>query len=132
VPRYQRRTRELDEAILGAYPAGANTRRIRKALAPLRGEEHPSKSAVSRIAARLKAQFTQWRERDLSDERPAILFLDSMHLKVRMAPVGLPRLCGSPHSRGNLNPPPITPHPLRVVRPRDGGIMPTTPTSIDE
>ncbi len=48
VPRYQRRTREVNEAILGAYLAGANTRRIRRALAPLLGEEHLSKSAVSR------------------------------------------------------------------------------------
>ena len=65
MPRYQRRTREVNEAILGAYLAGANTRRIRRALEPLLGSEHLSKSAVSRVAARLKAQFAQWRERDL-------------------------------------------------------------------
>ena len=35
LPRYQRRTNEVDEAILGAYLAGTNTRRIAKALAPL-------------------------------------------------------------------------------------------------
>jgi putative transposase len=85
VPRYQRRTHEVNEAILGAYLAGANTRRIRKALEPLLGSEHLSKSAVSRVAARLKAEFAQWRERDLAGERYAILFLDGMHLKVRMA-----------------------------------------------
>jgi transposase-like protein len=85
VPRYARRTRQVDEAILGAYLAGANTRRIRKALEPLLGTEHLSKSAVSRVAARLKAQFAQWSERDLSQERYGILFLDGFHLKVRMA-----------------------------------------------
>ena len=85
VPRYARRTRQVDEAILGAYLAGANTRRIRKALEPLLGSEHLSKSAVSRVAARLKAQFAQWSERDLWEERYAILFLDGFHLKVRMA-----------------------------------------------
>ncbi len=85
VPRYARRTRRVDEAILGAYLAGANTRRIRKALEPLLGTEHLSKSAVSRVAARLKVQFAQWSERDLSEERYAILFLDGFHLKVRMA-----------------------------------------------
>ncbi len=37
VPRYARRTRKVDEAILGAYLAGSNTRRIRKALEPLLG-----------------------------------------------------------------------------------------------
>lgn len=85
VPRYARRTRQVDEAILGAYLAGANTRRIRKALEPLLGSEHLSKSAVSRVAARLKAQFGQWSGRDLSGEPYAILFLDGFHLKVRMA-----------------------------------------------
>jgi transposase-like protein len=85
LPRYARRTREVDEAILGAYLAGANTRRIRKALAPLLGEEHLSKSAVSRVAHRLKELFRRWSERDVSEERYAIVFLDGFHLKVRMA-----------------------------------------------
>jgi len=85
LPRYQRRTREVDEAILGAYLAGANTRRIRKALAPLLGDEHLSKSAVSRVVSRLKEQFAAWRSRDLSEECYPIVFLDGMHLKVRMA-----------------------------------------------
>jgi transposase-like protein len=85
LPRYARRTREVDQAILGAYLAGANTRRIRKALMPLLGEEHLSKSAVSRVASRLKELFGRWCERDLSQERYAILFLDGFHLKVRMA-----------------------------------------------
>jgi transposase-like protein len=85
LPRYARRTREVDEAILSAYLAGANTRRIRKALAPLLGEEHLSKSAVSRVASRLKELFRRWSDRDLSREPYAILFLDAIHLKVRMA-----------------------------------------------
>src|SRR5207253_1924832 len=35
MPRYQRRTHRIDEAILGVYLSGSNTRRIRGALAPL-------------------------------------------------------------------------------------------------
>ncbi len=85
VPRYARRSREVDEAILGAYLAGANSRRIRKALAPLLGQEHLSKSAVSRVVARLKEHFARWSERDLSAERYAIVYLDGFHLKVRLA-----------------------------------------------
>ena len=85
LPRYARRTREVDEAILGAYLAGANSRRIRKALKPLLGEEHLSKSAVSRVVGRLKERFAEWRGRDLSQEAYAIVFLDAFHLKVRLA-----------------------------------------------
>lgn len=85
LPRYQRRTREVDEAILGTYLSGANSRRIRKALKPLLGDEHLSKSAVSRVVSRLKERFEEWQSRDLSDENYAIVFLDGFHLKVRMA-----------------------------------------------
>ena len=85
VPRYARRAREVDEAILGAYLSGANSRRIRKALAPLLGEEHLSKSAVSRVVSRLKEHFSRWCARDLSNERCVMLFLDGFHLKVRLA-----------------------------------------------
>jgi transposase-like protein len=85
LPRYQRRSREVNDAILGAYLAGANTRRIRKALQPLLGEENLSKSAISRVVGRLKALFEQWRHRDLSDDRYAVIFLDGFHLKVRLA-----------------------------------------------
>ena len=35
VPRYQRRSERVDEAILGVYLSGTNTRRIKGALAPL-------------------------------------------------------------------------------------------------
>ena len=85
LPRYARRTREIDEAILGCYLGGVNSRRIRTALKPLLGERHLSKSAVSRIVARLKALFTSWHDRDLSSERYPIVFLDGFHLKVRVA-----------------------------------------------
>jgi putative transposase len=85
LPRYARRTREIDEAILGCYLGGVNSRRIRTALKPLLGERHLSKSAVSRIVARLKALFATWQDRDLSTERYAVIFLDGFHLKVRLA-----------------------------------------------
>ena len=85
LPRYQRRTREVDEAILATYLSGANSRRIRKALKPLLGDEHLSKSAVSRVVGRLKERFEEWQSRDLSEETYAIVFLDGFHLKVRMA-----------------------------------------------
>jgi len=84
LPRYARRTREIDEAILACYLGGVNSRRIRTALKPLLGERHLSKSAVSRIVARLKALLATWQDRDLSTERYAVIFLDGFHLKVRM------------------------------------------------
>jgi len=83
--RYARRTAEVDEAILACYLSGANSRRIRKALAPLLGDEHLSKSSVSRVVARLKELFATWSSRELAGEPCGVLFLDGFHLKVRMA-----------------------------------------------
>ena len=85
LPRYARRTREVDEAVLGCYLAGANSRRIRLALKPLLGEQHLSKSAVSRVVARLKVLFATWQDRDLHHERYALIFLDGFHVRVRLA-----------------------------------------------
>ena len=85
LPRYSRRTRKVDEALLGIYLAGANSRRIRKAIAPLLGDANLSKSSISRVVSRLKALFADWNSRDLSEEPYKILFLDGFHIKVRMA-----------------------------------------------
>jgi transposase-like protein len=51
VPRYQRRSERVDEAILGVYLSGTNTRRIKGALAPLLRGGPLSKDAVSRLVA---------------------------------------------------------------------------------
>ena len=52
---------------------------------PEHGEEHLSKSAVSRVVSRLKERFEEWQNRALSEEVYAIVYLDGFHLKVRMA-----------------------------------------------
>jgi len=85
LPRYARRTQAVDDAVLGVYLAGGNSRRIRKALEPLLGSKHLSKSAVSRVVSRLKDLFATWSERDLSEESFPILYLDGIQLKVRLA-----------------------------------------------
>lgn len=54
VPRYRRSTAAVDQAVLGVYLSGGNTRRIRGALAPLLSEAPLSKSSVSRLVARLE------------------------------------------------------------------------------
>jgi transposase-like protein len=60
IPRYQRRTERVDEAILGVYLSGTNTRRLRGALAPLLRGTPWSKDAVLRLVGRLKEDFAAW------------------------------------------------------------------------
>jgi putative transposase len=84
VRRYQRRTVRVDEAILGVYLAGTNTRRIKGALAPLLRGGPLSKDAVSRLVGRLREDFETWRSRDLADEDIRYVFLDGWFPKVRI------------------------------------------------
>lgn len=85
IDRYQRRTRKVEEAILGCYLGGVNTRRVRRSLMAVFGHTALSKSAISRVVSRLKERFETWRCRDLSGERMLILYLDAMNLPVRLA-----------------------------------------------
>lgn len=84
LPRYQRRTQRIDEAILGVYLSGSNTRRIRGALAPLLNGGPLSKDVVSRLVSRLKEDFTAWRQRDLRSEDIHYIYLDGWYPKVRI------------------------------------------------
>src|SRR5262249_5857937 len=84
VARYQRRTHRVDEAILGVYLAGTNTRRIRGALAPLLRKGPLSKDAVSRLVGRLREDFETWRHRELAEEDIRYLFLDGWVPKGRI------------------------------------------------
>jgi putative transposase len=84
IARYQRRTRRVDEAILGVYLAGTNTRRITGALAPLLRGGPLSKDAVSRLVGRLREDFDTWRSRDLAEEDIRYVFLDGWFPKVRI------------------------------------------------
>jgi transposase-like protein len=84
VRRYERRTARVDEALLGVYLSGTNTRRLRGALAPLLRGGPLSKDAVSRLVGRLRDDFETWRSRDLADEDIRYLFLDGWFPKVRI------------------------------------------------
>jgi transposase-like protein len=85
LPRYERRARAVDAALVGAYLTGANQRRIKGALAPLLRGAPLSKSAISRLVGRITSLFAQWRTRSLADERIAYLYLDALVLRVRLA-----------------------------------------------
>jgi transposase-like protein len=84
IPRYQRRTERVDEAILGVYLSGTHTRRLRGALAPLLRGAPLSKDAVSRLMGRLREDFAAWAQRDLGELRILYLFLDGWYPRVRI------------------------------------------------
>src|SRR5215203_7145822 len=83
LPRYARRTRQLEALIAGAYLAGTNTRRVQRALAALfRGAV--GKDVVSRAWRKVKVDWEAWGRRDLASEDVVRLILDGTVVRVRL------------------------------------------------
>ena len=83
IPAYQRRTKQADALIAGAYFAGTNTRRVRRALAALFGGA-VGKDTVSRVWRKVKGDWDLWNARSLTDEPIIRLILDGTVVRVRL------------------------------------------------
>ena len=64
---YQRRTKQADSLIVGAYLSGTNTRRVRRALTAVFGGA-VSKDTVSRVWRKVKGDWDAWNGRSLAAE----------------------------------------------------------------
>src|SRR3954468_2770246 len=83
LPRYARMTRQVEALIAGAYLAGTNTRRVKRALAALfRGAV--GKDVVSRTWHKVKTDWEAWNRRDLAGEEVVRLLLDGTVVRVRL------------------------------------------------
>jgi putative transposase len=80
---YQRRTKQADSLIAGAYLAGTNTRRVRRALSAVFGGAI-SKDTVSRVWRKVKADWDAWSSRSLAGEPIIRLILDGTVVRVRL------------------------------------------------
>jgi transposase-like protein len=72
---YQRRTLAADALIASCYLAGANTRRVKRALATVFAGA-VSKDTVSRVWRKVKSDWDAWNARSLADEPIVRLILD--------------------------------------------------------
>jgi transposase-like protein len=81
--RYQRLTKRAEALIAGAYLAGTNTRRVRRALAAL-FEGAIGKDVVSRAWRKVKTDWEAWNARDLGGEDVVRLILDGTVVRARV------------------------------------------------
>src|SRR5436190_8887227 len=79
---YQRRTKQADALIAGAYLGGTNTRRVRRALSAVFGGA-VSKDTVSRVWRKVKGDWDAWNARSLGGEPIVRLILDGTVVRVR-------------------------------------------------
>ncbi len=83
LPRYARMTRQVEALIAGAYLAGTNTRRVKRALAALFGGA-VGKDVVSRTWRKVKTDWDAWNGCDLAGEDVVRLILDGTVVRVRL------------------------------------------------
>ena len=83
LPRYARMTRQVEALIAGAYLAGTNTRRVKRALAALFGGA-VGKGVVSRTWRKVRTDWDAWTRRDLAGEDIVRLILDGTVVRVRL------------------------------------------------
>lgn len=92
IRKYERRAKQVDDAIVAIYLSGCNTRRIKNALKPLLKGVPLSKSAVSRLIATLRQGFEEWMNKSLADKKIVYVYADGFRVKVRSAG----RVCSMP------------------------------------
>ena len=80
---YQRRTKAADALIAGAYLAGTNTRRVRRALHSVFAGA-VGKDVVSRTWRKVKSDWEAWNARSLKDDKIVRLILDGTVVRVRL------------------------------------------------
>lgn len=83
LPAYKRLTQRAETLIAGAYLAGTNTRRVRRALATLFGGA-VGKDTVSRAWHKVQADWEAWQKRDLASDDIVRLILDGTVVRVRV------------------------------------------------
>jgi transposase-like protein len=81
--RYQRLTRRAEALIAGAYLAGTNTRRVRRALTAL-FDGAVGKDVVSRAWRKVRTDWQAWNDRELRDADIVRLILDGTVARVKI------------------------------------------------
>src|SRR5450631_2655790 len=86
LPKWARRTKNLDALLPFLYLRGISTGDFQEALAALLGKEAPNLSAavISRLTAEWQADYDAWQKRDLSARRYLYVWADGVYLQARM------------------------------------------------
>lgn len=82
---YMRRPEAFADAIGDMHVNGVSSRNVKRALKAVTGEKvRLSKSAVSRVTKRIRAEFGKWKKRKLTDLPVVYLFLDAIRVNMRV------------------------------------------------
>ena len=87
IPKYLRRSGDMNELLPLLYLKGLSTNEFVEALTPVVGEQakNLSGSVISRLKSKWTQEYESWCKRDLSQKHYVYWWVDGIHLKVRMA-----------------------------------------------
>lgn len=86
LPPYMRRSPKVAEVLPILYLRGLSTGDFREALPVLLGEDAAglSPTAITRLTAQWEAEYTAFRQRDLSDRDYVYIWVDGVHFTIRL------------------------------------------------
>lgn len=86
IPKYMRRTRNIEEVLPILYLKGLSTGDFGEALAALLGDKAKGMSAttICRLKQIWQDDYEVWRQRDLSQKRYVYLWVDGIYLQARL------------------------------------------------
>ncbi|GAI88954.1 unnamed protein product, partial [marine sediment metagenome] len=86
VPKYMRRSLELDDALPLFYLGGLSNNDFIPCFEKLFGQKPDgmSSSSITRLKKAWQGQMMEWRKRDLSDCRYCYLWVDGIHFNLRL------------------------------------------------
>jgi transposase-like protein len=82
IPRYKRRSNDVDETVRGMFLSGVSTRRVKEVLVPLVGKDSLSATTVSTITKQLDRYVSRFHNRYLSDDYEYLL-CDGIYLNTK-------------------------------------------------
>jgi len=80
--RYKRRAAPIEVAVMESFVCGVATRKVKRALRSVLGDDGPSHQTVSRIVAGLNHSMRRWQRRPIADDIE-ILYLDGVFLRIK-------------------------------------------------
>lgn len=86
VPKYKRKTKSLEQLIPELYLRGISTNQFPDALAAILGDNAEGLSAtnIARMKAIWEEEYSEWKQRDLTDSRYVYVWADGIYFNIRL------------------------------------------------
>ena len=86
IPKYLRKSGQLEECLPLLYLHGLSSNSFRAALSPIFGERaaNLAPSTIHRLRAEWSAQYEEWQKRDLSEKHYVYWWVDGIHVRSRL------------------------------------------------